>query len=873
MDAVKIPASLKLALQNRTLVPFVGAGSSLSVLNKVTGRSLFPSFSQLFHAAADELEREQKTSAASAIRASLDYMEEDSFIRAGKIAQKEMGKPQWEQFLKQHLDPEQSDSDPESMDIAKTVWQLGSKLVVTMNYDKVLDWSCPAHWQDDLIHWSTETSFDRMRALGVAFQHPTVWHLNGQIGDVDKAIMSPYEDRGGLSGLSSLLSTRSLLFIGFGFSDIVFNQQLKLSEGNGRKHYALIHARQQQAIDDLELPLETLVFDNYSDLPAILLQLASFVEDDKPAANSTESTQTRITALVQTTQQNPKQAARLTEFIEQQASLITVNVAQLSDKLAGVQVISELVTIVDAVNYQAVFAAINPLLAVVRAKRLPLLIYLANPVTPEALAKIEKTIMQSLPDISFLLKIADSDKQFSAYYAQIQAGIEFQKTVPVVRFKRLTLQNIGVYQTLDIEFRERATVIIGLNGAGKTTILKALTLAVLGPDNAKIDQSMAGSLLRITGKKDKQTIWDKQAQITLVATKNGKPYENTITLRYNPATEMIEAQGSRFEALFFGDHQLINLILGIGEQRNSSINKQQSNGLEQFHPKVRDLLPIIRGEEISCIGHFKDWIGNLELAALNGKTGQRRLINVTFAIFAALMKESIHFAGLTQIDPLELWVEHQEPKQLVPLQLASQGYQAVMGWVGFIVKRMFEAYERALEPLQQPAIIFIDEIDQLLHVKWQQQILNILADTFFPNTQWIVTTHSPVVVAELEQDQVIQLLPKNGVMVAEHNEVDLWLWQYGDVVKYLFGVVPIEPKVYESQISADIANIKHQDTATQPLTSEQQQQLQKLEDQLSKVQKSRAFVDKVYKEQQNLRAREQELKALIETLNQQNQQG
>ncbi|MFT5163799.1 MAG: hypothetical protein ACI9FJ_002396, partial [Alteromonadaceae bacterium] len=43
MPAVTIPESLKQALQNRTLVPFVGAGVSMSVLSKDTGKSLLPS--------------------------------------------------------------------------------------------------------------------------------------------------------------------------------------------------------------------------------------------------------------------------------------------------------------------------------------------------------------------------------------------------------------------------------------------------------------------------------------------------------------------------------------------------------------------------------------------------------------------------------------------------------------------------------------------------------------------------------------------------------------------------------------------------------------------------------------------------------------
>lgn len=305
-------------------------------------------------------------------------------------------------------------------------------------------------------------------------------------------------------------------------------------------------------------------------------------------------------------------------------------------------------------------------------------------------------------------------------------------------------------------------------------------------------------------------------------------------------------------------------MLGIGEQRNTSLKKPESLGLEVPQPKVRDLLAIISSEEQSCIAQFTSWLGNLALSVSQGESDKQQMINISFAVFSALMQESIQFAGLTRVDPLELWVEHQNPKQVVPLRLVSQGYQAVMGWVGFIIQRMFEAYSDTLQPLQQPAIIIIDEIDQLLHVKWQQKILKVLVKEFFPNTQWIVTTHSPMVVTGLDQGQVIQLHQRDGKLIAEANIVDLWLWQYGDIVRYLFEVSPENPRVQEQQLIQEIDEIKALPITDQTIT--QQHALAKLEMQLDKVQKSRAFIDELYAEQQKLRAKEQELAALIEHL-------
>ena len=190
-----------------------------------------------------------------------------------------------------------------------------------------------------------------------------------------------------------------------------------------------------------------------------------------------------------------------------------------------------------------------------------------------------------------------------------------------------------------------------------------------------------------------------------------------------------------------------------------------------------------------------------------------------------------------------------------------------MGWVGYIVQRVFEAYSGLSNPLLQPAIIIIDEIDQLLHVKWQQNILSVLTE-FFPRTQWIITTHSPMVVTGLDKGEVVQLHQNGeGKYIAEKNTVDLWLWQYGDVVHYLFEIFPISlaPEQQEQRLKEKISALEK----LSELTFEQQQKLPRLKEQLDRVQKSRAFVDKLYAQQAKLIAKEQELVELISSLSQQ----
>lgn len=224
------------------------------------------------------------------------------------------------------------------------------------------------------------------------------------------------------------------------------------------------------------------------------------------------------------------------------------------------------------------------------------------------------------------------------------------------------------------------------------------------------------------------------------------------------------------------------------------------------------------------------------------------------------MDEDIQSGGLRKVKPnTELWLKYSTGKS-TPFHLASQGYQSVMGWVGFIIQRMIEANEKYPLPLSQPSIVIIDEIDQLLSIKWQQKILPILKG-FFPNTQWIISTHSPMVLTDLKKHQVVQLHERDGNIIAESNEVDLWMWQYGDIIRRYFDISTSVPKYQEQDLELEIDRLH--DTPANERKEDFDNTLNDKKNLLLKVQKSRADVDPVYQQQLNLHLREQELKKLI----------
>ena len=96
-------------------------------------------------------------------------------------------------------------------------------------------------------------------------------------------------------------------------------------------------------------------------------------------------------------------------------------------------------------------------------------------------------------------------------------------------------------------------------------------------------------------------------------------------------------------------------------------------------------------------------------------------------------------------------------------------------------------------PLAEPAVVLVDEIDLHLHPRWQRTLLQFLSDTF-PNAQFIATAHSPLVV-QAAMDANIVLLRREGDHVVIENDVEaIKNWRIDQVLTSdLFGLESARP--------------------------------------------------------------------------------
>jgi hypothetical protein len=142
-----------------------------------------------------------------------------------------------------------------------------------------------------------------------------------------------------------------------------------------------------------------------------------------------------------------------------------------------------------------------------------------------------------------------------------------------------------------------------------------------------------------------------------------------------------------------------------------------------------------------------EWLLRADYAAssTSDERAARRRDKVRAALIDLLPDVSdIRVAGLDEQPPRPR-LDVQTPYGWVPMRALSLGYRSMIAWVVDLASRMFEAFPDSPDPLAEPAIALVDEIDLHLHPRWQREITAHL-DRLFPNVQFIVTAHSPLVV-------------------------------------------------------------------------------------------------------------------------------
>ncbi|MBT2246823.1 AAA family ATPase [Sphingobium sp. BHU LFT2] len=328
------------------------------------------------------------------------------------------------------------------------------------------------------------------------------------------------------------------------------------------------------------------------------------------------------------------------------------------------------------------------------------------------------------------------------------------------RITHVRLVNVGPFEELDLPIGMQGSdgppgwsVIFGSNGVGKSTILRAIALAMAGSNPAAIK---AGARLLREG-----------ADEGLVEVHIGSQQLRTTLVRDRSSVLVSSLQET---PLGLGTA----LVLGFPAMRGARAASPSgpSRRAEPSDPDPADLIALLSGDVDGRLADFKQWLVNtlVDVEGNDRQTARKR------KLLDSLITELVP-GQITALAPLDqtFTIRVTTPEGPVPFDELSQGMASVFNWVGLLVQRLFSVCSLSENPAEEPAIVLIDEIDAHLHPDWQRRLVE-LTKRHFPNLQLIVTSHSALLAGALHADEirVLERRPdRKGVYLFPH-PIDLY---------------------------------------------------------------------------------------------------
>lgn len=369
----------------------------------------------------------------------------------------------------------------------------------------------------------------------------------------------------------------------------------------------------------------------------------------------------------------------------------------------------------------------------------------------------------SLENIDAIIESCREDGRFSisASLDEIKANnynldprLYVSKTIKV---SGLTLNNFRGYKRFSVSIHKTLTVLVGENGAGKTSILEAIACG-LGPfltampdakgkliRNSDINVGPKGiaNYARISIDTLSSLSWD----LATKGTKIGEVAKIGTSALSDYAKQIVELD------------EEYPLIAYYGTNRTLSPN----TGKVLINPFEKE----IRGDGYDSAldarinySVIKNWFSKIEVDELKLRDEQKNHVFVHPA--KTLIKntvtsivdrtEDVSFDKNTN-DVVISWKNEENELISLSLEQLSEGYRNMVALTIDLVRRAYLLNPNSKSPLDVNGVVLIDEIELHLHPRWQQKVLTDLTK-LFTNVQFIVTTHSPQVLTTVQGESI-----------------------------------------------------------------------------------------------------------------------
>jgi AAA domain, putative AbiEii toxin, Type IV TA system len=315
--------------------------------------------------------------------------------------------------------------------------------------------------------------------------------------------------------------------------------------------------------------------------------------------------------------------------------------------------------------------------------------------------------------------------------------------------RRLVLENVRAFKHVDLDFRQtdgeirKWTYLMGLNGNGKSTILRSIALVTAG------SEALAELLL---APDDWIRFGAKSARISAeLVTADGEMRPISLELHRGDTIRTVYSRNEGTldlldRALTHTDRSY--LTIGYGVHRRAAPKSDLAKSNRFSNPRAQSVATLFSSEAL--LQPIESWAMNLDYR----DNGSLRVVQTTLNRLLPGIK-------FKKIDKDKRELLFQTPDGPTPFSQLSDGYQDVATWFGDLLSRITDTFADRKDPLSARGLLLIDEVGLHLHPRWQRQLSEFLT-TLLPNFQIVVTTHSPLTAHQADEGELFVVDRPNG---------------------------------------------------------------------------------------------------------------
>ena len=382
-----------------------------------------------------------------------------------------------------------------------------------------------------------------------------------------------------------------------------------------------------------------------------------------------------------------------------------------------------------------------------------------------------------------------------------------------MRIKSLTLKNMRMFgdesQTVVFDPNKNVTILLGNNGCGKSTILDAASILLstfVGTFPGNTSQNFKDKDVHIQRN-------NKVASYLHVSMELMQNNDNVYTVSRSrkgwdkgplPEVKEIKSYAESLKEQILKNEEKVNIpvLAYYGTGRGQIKAPERKRGFQKVFAQWDCYNNSL--DASTDFKRFFAWYDMMEDEERRERE-HRRDFSYHSTVLTSVRRAIEAFVGPhytnphIAIHPLRFVLEEEGKyiKRELRLEQFSDGYKIIIAMVADIASRMAEGNPGMDNPLDGSGIILIDEIDLHLHPKWQRVILDKL-NKVFPNVQFIVTTHSPIVLlGAVDFAQIITL--EEGIVNVRHS--DYSHYDVGQILlSDLFGLQNLQSPSYDVEI-------------------------------------------------------------------------